>query len=273
MYLCYTFCPLWTLIHSSDSDPPATSMRPLPYHLINAATKNSNKKKREKKFHLQDVSGPPPGTWVRSPDIQQELWCWTPAPCGWGIDGWGCSKCLLHAFTKVFQEWPTGIKPEGRPGTSCREFISCLARKGLLTPQEELEDKAAGRDVSSDRRSHHLEETSSRILVFLYEINLIGIIHDKKKCIQHLLTKSCEMFFRNTFTNWLTCDQVFYIAITIKVIQSIIQRSRMCNKIQCTPFSEVLCRFEMKIWNYYEVVLREAQLRVLLLGIVILNCI
>lgn len=181
MYLCYAFCPLWTLIHSSDSDPLAMNMkeRPLPYHLINAATKNSKKKE----FHSQEVSGPPPGTWVRSPDIQGELWRWTPAPYVWGIDGWGCSKCLLDAFTKVFQEWPTGIKPEGRPGTSCREFMSCLAWKGLLTPQEELEDKAAGRDFSSDRRSHHLEETSSRILVLLYEINLIRIIHYKKKIV------------------------------------------------------------------------------------------
>lgn len=177
MYLCYAFCPLWTLIHQilwqwAWTRGPCLIIWLMPQPKIAP---------QKKKFHLEEVSGPPPGTWVRSPDIQRELWCWTPAPYGWGIDGWGCSKCLLDAFTKVFQEWPTGIKPEGRPGTSCREFISCLAWKGLLTSHEELEDKAAGRDVSSDRRSHHLEETSRRILVLLYEINLIRIIHDKKK--------------------------------------------------------------------------------------------
>lgn len=38
----------------------------------------------------------------------------------------------------------------------------------------------------------------------------------------------------------------------------------MCNKIQRTPFLEVLCWFEMKNLNYYEIILREAQLQVLL---------
>jgi len=56
--------------------------------------------------------------------------------------GWRCLQAL-----EVFRARPTGRRPQGRPRTPWRDYISLLAWECLGIPQEELEGVIGERDV------------------------------------------------------------------------------------------------------------------------------
>lgn len=47
----------------------------------------------------------------------------------------------------LYQAWPKVLRPQGRPRTRCRDYISQLAREHLGIPHKELESVSCDKEV------------------------------------------------------------------------------------------------------------------------------
>lgn len=47
----------------------------------------------------------------------------------------------------LYQAWPKILRPQGRPRTRCRDYISQLAREHLGIPHKELESVSCDKEV------------------------------------------------------------------------------------------------------------------------------
>lgn len=164
-------------LNSSDRDlqPHQYGEEPESEALASPVDLRCKTKIAKNKFLSQGVWGPPTGTWVRRSDIQREPRIEPLLLLGWEETDEAVQDASWMSSCRGISGMTNWGKTQGQTKNKLEGLysISYLAWKRLGTPQDELEDEAAEKDVCLASCYHDLDQISGRKLVVLYNIDLI----------------------------------------------------------------------------------------------------